>query len=262
MDETQNNNLGTPKNLPVEPATEPNSPVAPTVSTDNREEKKSDQVENVSASDDSVPKTPPIFSAPIMSTTNPIVEQKNPEIKTEATDTSVAPNSTPTDQDLAEKLERAKLAMEGPARTAVREEREHEMSVKNKLAEIDAKLNEIAKQKEALELTWIKLDENRTGLRKMIDPIVERETKLEVDESQLEEQEKNTIGERERTVLEQKRWAIQEARHKAEEEKWVYDNRLFKIEDQIKDNTSAYQKILDEESTLLTEREAVEKSGL
>jgi len=171
-----------------------------------------------------------------------------------------APNQKTDPVD--EKIERAKLAMEGPERTAKREEREHSTDVKNQLTILEKRLAVIAEEKETLEINWIKLDENRTGLRNMINPIVERETKLEADESQLEEQEKNTVGEKERMTLEQKRWAIQEARHKAEEEKWVYDNRLFKIEDQIKDNTSAYQKILDEETTLLTEREAVEKSGI
>jgi len=239
MDETQNNNLGGSTNLPATPITEPSSGVVSTSPAKVVEEKKLESTDTITPPVIEVKPVEATFSAPVM---------------------NIA--STPAEKELADKLERAKLAMEGPTRTAAREEREHELDTKNKLAKLDAKLTEIAKQKEVLEITWIKLDENRTGLRKMIDPIVERETKLEVDESQLEEQEKNTVGEKERMTLEQKRWAIQEARHKAEEEKWVYDNRLFKIEDQIKDNTSAYQKILDEETTLLTEREAVEKSAV
>ncbi|MFA6416221.1 MAG: hypothetical protein WCW56_01905 [Candidatus Paceibacterota bacterium] len=203
----------------------------------------------------------PIVAAPIIAPmAEPVVAEKT--VVENSTPITPTTETTPAEKEIANKLERAKLAMEGPERTAVREEREHDFDVKNKLATIDAKLAEIAKQKEALEITWIKLDENRTGLRKMIDPIVERETKLEVDESQLEEQEKNTVGEKERMVIEQKRWAIQEDRHKAEEEKWVYDSRLFKVEDQIKDNTSAYQKILDEETALLTERDRVERSSI
>jgi hypothetical protein len=161
-----------------------------------------------------------------------------------------------------EKLERAKLAMEGPERTAIREEREHSLEVKTKLEIIDAKLSEIAKQKEVLELNWIKFDESRNGLRNMINPIVERETTLEADETQLEEQEKNTVNEHDRITLEQKRWGIQEQRHKAEEEKWIYENRLFKIEDQIKTNTASYQKLLDEEEALFKERDEVEKETI
>lgn len=259
MENTQNNNLVGSANLPTTPATEPNGSVVSASSVPVVEEKKSESTNTI---------TPPVaetkpaeatFSAPIMNVAKTPAEQKESPVVTPIT---LVTNPTPAEKELADKLERAKLAMEGPTRTAEREEREHEMDVKSKLANIDKKLTEISKQKEALEITWIKLDENRTGLRKMINPIMERETKLEVDESQLEEQEKNTVGEKERMALEQKRWASQEARHKAEEEKWVYDNRLFKIEDQIKDNTSAYQKILDEETALLSEREKVEKSGI
>jgi len=169
-----------------------------------------------------------------------------------------APNQKTDPVD--EKIERAKLAMEGPERTAKREEREHSTDVKNQLTILEKKLAVIAEEKETLEINWIKLDENRTGLRNMINPIVERETKLEADESQLEEQEKNTVNEKDRVTLEQKRWALQELRHKAEEEKWVYENRLFKIEDQIKDNTTRYQKFLDEEEKLFADKEELEKT--
>ena len=169
-----------------------------------------------------------------------------------------APNQKTDPVD--EKIERAKLAMEGPERTAKREEREHSTDVKNQLTILEKRLAVIAEEKETLEINWIKLDENRTGLRNMINPIVERETKLEADESQLEEQEKNTVNEKDRVTLEQKRWALQELRHKAEEEKWVYENRLFKIEDQIKDNTTRYQKLLDEEEKLFADKEELEKT--
>lgn len=173
--------------------------------------------------------------------------------------TTLENKTTEIEKETKEKLEKAKLAMEGPARTAIREEREHDQSIKNQLSIIENKIAEIAKQKETLELNWIKLDENRTGLRNMINPIAERETSLEADEGQLEEQEKNTVNDKEKMALEQKRWGIQEQRHKAEEEKWIYENRLFKIEDQIKDNTANYQKLLDEEEKLLKEKEQLEK---
>lgn len=262
MDETQNNNLVTPKNTPPTSKADVNSSTVPVSPVSIGQEIKSGSVKENIAPIEKIEPATTTFSAPIMNTAKASEVQIDSKESNIETPVNPVVEPTPAEKELAEKLERAKLAMEGPTRTAIREEREHELDVKSKLAAIDFKLAEIAKQKESLEINWIKLDENRTGLRKMIDPIVERETKLEVDESQLEEQEKNTVGERERTVIEQKRWAIQEERHKAEEEKWVYDNRLFKIEDQIKDNTAAYQKILDEETALLNEREAVEKSAI
>lgn len=162
---------------------------------------------------------------------------------------TVAPSAppVPSEAEVDEKIRLAKLAMEGPERTARREQHEKESTVKTRQAEIKIEQDKLAKQKEELELAWIQLDANRTAVKNLINPILEKETAQEQVETTLEEQEKATITARDKEVIEKKRQATEIARQAIEKEKWIYQDRLFKIEDQIKDNTNAYQKLLDAE---------------
>lgn len=160
--------------------------------------------------------------------------------------TPIAP-PVPSEAEVDEKIRLAKLAMEGPERTTRREQHEKESTVKTRQAEIKIEQDKLAKQKEELELAWIQLDANRTAVKNLINPILEKETAQEQAETTLEEQEKATITARDKEVIEKKRQATEIARQAIEKEKWIYQDRLFKIEDQIKDNTNAYQKLLDAE---------------
>lgn len=161
----------------------------------------------------------------------------------------------PSEAEVDEKIRLAKLAMEGPERTARREQHEKESTVKTRQAEIKIEQDKLAKQKEELELAWIQLDANRTAVKNLINPILEKESQQEQTETSLEEQEKATITARDKEVIEKKRQAAELARQAIEKEKWIYQDRLFKIEDQIKDNTNAYQKLLDTEEKFRQELE-------
>ena len=166
----------------------------------------------------------------------------------------------PSESEVDEKIRLAKLAMEGPERTARREQHEKTLETKNQEAELKKQLAEINKNKEVLELAWIGLDTDRGAIKNLINPIIDKESKLEQEETTLEEQEKATVSARDKEAIEKKRQAIETARQAVEKEKWIYQDRLFKIEDQIKDNTNAYQKLLDEEEGVLQKMEKLKQS--
>jgi hypothetical protein len=177
---------------------------------------------------------------------------------TEAATVTPTPAPVPSESEVDEKIRLAKLAMEGPERTARREQQEKEFETKKKETEIKTELADLAKKKEELELAWIQLDTNRNAVKNLINPILEKENQQEQAETALEEQEKATVTARDKEAIEKKRQATELARQAIEKEKWIYQDRLFKIEDQIKDNTTAYQKLLDEEEKL---RVALEQLG-
>lgn len=149
-----------------------------------------------------------------------------------------------------EKLRLAKIAMEGFERTVKREATEKEEQASEEKQKINRLLNKVNHDKELLELTWVNLDDKRSSLKKILNPLLSREEKLESTENELENQESVTFNPRERREIEEKRWTIQTERRKLEEEKWVVEERILKIEEQIEANKKKYQNLLSEEDKL------------
>ncbi len=161
-----------------------------------------------------------------------------------------APSNT---QTLEEKLQAAKLAMEGPQYTAKREARERDAVVKAKHEQIDARLAEIAQGKEKLETEWIELDEKRAVIKQALAPLLEEEKKSEDAEAALEEQERASVVTPERQQIEQRRYETELTRRKIEEGKWGLENEITQLEKQIEANTTQYRTLLDEEENLHAE---------
>lgn len=163
------------------------------------------------------------------------------------------PAASTAEPSLEEKLRAAKLAMEGPQYTAKREARERDEVVKAKHEQIEARLAEIAKEKEKLEIQWIELDEQRAAIKQALAPLLEEEQKTEEAEAALEEQERSAVTTPERQQIEQRRYETQTTRRKIEEGKWGLENEIGKFDAQIEENTSKYRVFLDEEEQLHTE---------
>ena len=177
------------------------------------------------------------------------------------------PLKTPNDKaeetlSQQEKLRRAKIAMEGFERTVKREAVEKEEQAGEEKQKINKLLDKVNHDKELLELTWVNLDDKRAALKKLLEPLLTREEKLETDENQLESQEDVTFSPRERRELEQKRWSTQTERRKLEEEKWIIQERVLKIEEQIEDNKKKYQGLLAEEDKLRSKLKDIDEQVL
>ena len=161
-----------------------------------------------------------------------------------------------------EKIRRAKIALEGFERTVKREAAEKEEQASGEKQEINKLLNKVNHDKELLELTWVNLDDKRSTLKKILEPLLTREEKIESEENQLESKESVSFSPRDRRELEQKRWAIQTERRKLEEEKWIVEERILKIEDQIEDNKKKYQVLLTEEDKLRNKLKEIDEQIL
>ena len=140
-----------------------------------------------------------------------------------------APKTEIENESREEKVRRAKIAMEGLDRTIKRESVEKEEQASEEKQRLNKLLDGLAHEKELLELTWVNLDDKRTGLKKILEPIIAEEEKLESRENQEEGQESVTLNPSERQALEQKRWEIQSTRRKTEEEKWIVEEKIAKI---------------------------------
>lgn len=162
----------------------------------------------------------------------------------------------PDDKD---KLETARRAMEGPARTAEREAAERQEQLTARLTEIDQALKKLANDKEKLELSWINLDEQRQKLKTAAKPLLDQEKMIEEEELKIELEEAKTPRPRERHVLEEKRWLTQEKRREDEQARWAVEEKVIKLEEAIQVNTLDYQKLLEAEEKLRHEREALTK---
>lgn len=169
-----------------------------------------------------------------------------------------------TEQTLSrqEKLRQAKIAMEGFERTVKREVAEKEEQASEEKQKINRLLSKVNHDKELLELTWVNLDDKRSALKKLLEPLLTREEKLEGNESQLESQEDVTFNPRDRRDLEQKRWDLQTERRKLEEEKWIIEERVLKIEEQIEENKKKYQVLLTEEDKLTKQLKDIDEQIL
>ncbi len=145
---------------------------------------------------------------------------------------------------------KARLAMEGPAYTAKREERETKEQVAEEKSKLSIRLQEIAEKKAALEETWIAIDSQRGEVKKQLEPLVKKEEEIEANEGQVEVEEKNTGLPQQKQQLEKRKWLLEDERRKLEEARWILDEKLSKIEAEIEANTTEYRKLLDEEEEI------------
>lgn len=189
--------------------------------------------------------------------TQALTGQKNPANKPAG---GTVPDAAPKVEEKIDKLEAARMAMEGPERTAKRHEEEREEDIKKEIAELDEQLAVIIKDKEGLELKWVELDDKRTTIKKVLDPIKEKEQGIEAEEMALETEEtRQQPFPKEQHATEEKRWLAQETRHKLEGEKWPLEQKIITLDEQVAQNTAAYQKLLDQEEELKTKRRDLEK---
>lgn len=153
---------------------------------------------------------------------------------------------SPEDALETKRLE-ARTAMEGPEWTAKRERETRERQITSEKTRLEQLLANLDKQKETLELEWIKLDDQLQILREKLAPILEREKQAEEAEAKLELDEAKTVLAKDKQEIERKRQTIQETRQAAEKEKWVLQEKVWQIESVIEANIVKYRARLDEE---------------
>lgn len=141
----------------------------------------------------------------------------------------------------------AQAALGGPEWAA---KHEREAKLKTLQTENDSLVNKLAdtaKQKEALEVSWIELDNERRAIRTVLNPLLDEEKKIEAEESALEQEEAKIGLAADKQVVEKRRWLIQDKRKEIEQKKWAEEEKLAKIEATIQTNTTKYRTLLDEE---------------
>jgi len=163
--------------------------------------------------------------------------------------------------ELALKREEARVAMEGPERTAKRGRDEQLKQMQTGQEELQKRLLGIRKEKEGLELDWIELDNKRKAIRQVLNPLLDEEKKFETEEADLEAEEAKIGLPQDKRVVEEKRWQVQNHRKELEEKKWVEEDKLIKIEGVIAQNTARYRLLLDEEDQLQTKLDAFKAEG-
>ncbi|MDQ5958029.1 MAG: hypothetical protein QG665_372 [Patescibacteria group bacterium] len=198
---------------------------------------------------------------------NPASEN-NPVLPTttKAADETKTPTATPSPvatppesaESFRDRLEKAKLAMEGPERTLKREEEETEEKVKTETADIEKQLALINHKKEKLEINWVVLDTKANELKTLLSPLKKEEEAIELEEDQLEGEEHTTTDVTARQDIEKKRWAAQDKRKDLEKRKWELENKILDIDKELKKNTTEYQSFLDEEEVLKKKLETLE----
>ncbi len=173
------------------------------------------------------------------------------------------PAPTAPNPSLEEEKATARLAMEGAEWTAKRETEARVKIAKEELAKLDEQLGKIRIEKERLELDWIGLDNTRRQLRKVLEPILVEEKRIEAEEATLETEEERIGASSDKQVVEKKRWAIQDQRKEIEKRKWVEEEKMTAIEKTINENTARYRQLLDEEDKLQTNTEQLKaESGI
>lgn len=150
---------------------------------------------------------------------------------------------TPTPEQRTE----AQAALAGADWTAKREQQAKARATSAEGASLQKKLAEITAQKETLELSWIELDNQRRDNRTKLNPLLDEEKKIEVEETAAEQEEAKIGLAADKQVAEKKRWEIQERRRAVEEKKWTEEEKAAKIETLIQKQTATYRGLLDEE---------------
>ena len=111
------------------------------------------------------------------------------------------------------------------------------------------------------ELDWIALDDQRKIINQALTPILEQERAAETEETRLELEEAKTGLSQPKQGIEKERWATQDKRHQAEQVKWGWQEKLFKIEQAIENNTQKYRALLDQEETAQAKLNALNALG-
>ncbi|MBI4136404.1 MAG: hypothetical protein HY481_02595 [Candidatus Vogelbacteria bacterium] len=153
---------------------------------------------------------------------------------------------SPEDALETKRLE-ARTAMEGPEWTAKRELETRERQTTAEKTKLEQLLASLDKQKETLELEWIRLDDQRKIIREKLAPILEREKQAEEAEAKLELDEAKTASPKDKQGIERKRQTIQETRQAAEKDKWALQEQVWQIESVLEANTVKYRALLDQE---------------
>ncbi|MEK7586541.1 MAG: hypothetical protein AAB453_01580 [Patescibacteria group bacterium] len=153
-------------------------------------------------------------------------------------------------KSLDEKLAEAKLAMEGLEHTEKRLEEERTETASKEIAELEAKLAKLEKEKERYEIEWVKQDDKRQAINRALKPILEAEKLAEESEATLELEETKAGLPQQKMAVEKKRWEADDVRRQAEKEKWELQQNLWKFDSVIEANTKEYRAILEEEDKL------------
>lgn len=175
------------------------------------------------------------------------------------TPTSPVPTTDSKEMTIEEKLEAARLAMEGPVRSAERQQREREEMAKSESAKLEAEKEKIEKEKEKLELGWIDLDTTRTSFKKDLEPIMAEETKIEEEEKGVENEEELAALLEQKQAAEKKRQALEDKRKDIEQRKWLIQDKIAKVEKLINENTQKYQPLLDQEEAINDKMDKLKK---
>lgn len=152
--------------------------------------------------------------------------------------------------ELELKRSEAQAALAGREWTEKRERENKTKTLKTESDTLIQKLAEIGKEKEALELHWIELDNQRRAIRAVLNPLLDEEKKVEAEEANLEAEEAKIGLANDKQVVEKKRWVTQDKRKEIEQKKWGEEEKLAKIETTIQTNTIKYRQLLDEEEKL------------
>jgi len=181
----------------------------------------------------------------------------------DATAVPQPPTPTPTPSPSPEELKKqAMLAMEGEEgrrQRELEEQRKKEAELRAKLegekTQLELKLRELLQQKEALELEWIKYNNQETPLETQVQPIIAEEKAAEDEERKVEQDEAVAVSTPGTPVakiqeVEIKRWTVQERRHHAEEQKWAFQKQIESLKAAKDELGNAYRKILSDEDAL------------
>ncbi len=125
---------------------------------------------------------------------------------------------------------------------------------------------EIKKEFSILNTQKKPLEEEKAGdikkieeLKILLEPILEKEKKIEEKKEQLDEKERETNIKAEKQKIEEQRWGIEKKRRSIETEKWEIEQKIENINKKIKRDSSDYKMILDREQELEKELENIEK---
>ena len=133
-----------------------------------------------------------------------------------------------------------------------------ELLVEKKL-EIKQEFLMLANKKKPLEQQKSQGIEKIQEIKILLNPILEKEEKIEEKKKKVEEKEKTIEGIEEKQKIEEKRWKIEEKRREIETERWEVEEKIEKINKDIVRIDMDYQIILDREEELKKEVEDIEE---
>lgn len=133
-----------------------------------------------------------------------------------------------------------------------------ELLVEKKL-EIKQEFLMLTNEKKPLEQQKLQNIEKIQEMKILLNPILEKEEKIEEKKKKTEEKEKTVEGIEEKQKIEEKRWKIEEKRREVETERWKIEEKIEKINKNISRIDMDYKIILDREKELEKQVEDIEK---